>query len=110
MEHPGRWGTPAVALYIWIHGASCKWRCLQKRIDQKKEYTLAAIDVAVANGLLAWDIERGKLYARTRNMSPGRGCRPKGDMDSIGNKAGLLGMWFSEHDIGTIASYMGVAF
>jgi hypothetical protein len=83
---------------------------IQKRVDQKKDYTLAAIDIAVANGLLAWDAERGKLYARTRNTSPGRGCRPKGAMGSTGNKAGLLGKWMSEHDIGTIASYIGVAF
>ena len=83
---------------------------IQKRVDQKKAYTLAAIDMAVANGLLAWDVERGKLYARSRNTSPGRGCRPKGAMDSTGNKAALLGTWFSEHDIGAIASYMGVAF
>jgi len=83
---------------------------IQKRVDQKKEYTLAAIDIAVANGLLAWDVQRGKLYARSRNTSPGRGCRPKGTMDSTGDKAALLGKWFSEHDIGTIASYMGVAF
>lgn len=83
---------------------------LQKRIDQKKEYTLAAIDIAVANGVLAWDVQRGKLYARSLNMSPKKGCRPKGAMNSTGKKAALLGKWFSEHDIGMIASYMRVTF
>lgn len=83
---------------------------IQKRVEKTKEYTLASVDIAVANGLLVWDAQRGILYARSRDMRPGKGCRPRGAMDSTGNKAALLGRWFSEHDIGAISSYLGVVF
>ncbi len=32
---------------------------IQERTKEKLEYTLAAIDIAVAVGLLAWDTEKG---------------------------------------------------
>lgn len=83
---------------------------IQERVRLKRKFTLASIDVAVANGLLVWDAEEGKLYARALRNGLSRGCRPKGTMEKVGQCAIVLGAWFSEHDIGTIGTYLGVAF
>ena len=83
---------------------------VQERIRQKLKYTLESIDVAVAYGLLVWDVKRGKLYARSLIKTPSKGCRPRGAVEKAGNRAEVLGMWFSEHDIATIGAYLGVAF
>lgn len=83
---------------------------LQTRIKEKLGYTLAAIDIAISEGLLVWDIESGKLYPRklTKNAGRGKALRPKIKTD--GNKAELLGKWFSEHDLSTIGAYLKVVF
>lgn len=83
---------------------------IQERVRQKREYTLASIEMAVAHGILAWDVKRGKLYARPLKTKLSRGCRPKSTMEKAGNRAAILGMWLSKHDIGTISTYLGVSF
>ena len=83
---------------------------LQSRIKEKSDYTLAAIDIAISEGLLVWDVESGKLYPQklTKKAGKGKALRPKIKTD--GNKAEVLGKWFSEHDLSTIGAYLKVVF
>ncbi|MDD2284393.1 MAG: DUF6521 family protein [Paludibacter sp.] len=83
---------------------------LQQQIIDKREYTLAAIDIATAEGLLVWDAESGKLYPRNLSKRPGRGKKLNVLMVREGKKAEILGKWFSEHDISSIESYLKVVF
>jgi hypothetical protein len=80
---------------------------LQERILNRRRQTLAAIDVAICAGLLVWDAESGKLYARQAPAaSRGRHFRPPKKREGV--KARLLGAWFAAHDLPTIAAYLKV--
>ena len=83
---------------------------LQSRIKEKRGYTLAAIDIAISEGLLVWEVESGKIYPRkvTKKARKGKTLRPK--IKSDGNKAEVLGKWISEHDLSTIGAYLKVVF
>jgi Family of unknown function (DUF6521) len=81
---------------------------IQDRIKDKREYTIKAIDIAIANGLLIWDSNNGKLYPCDLAKSPGKGKNLKAKIKSEGDKAEILGKWFSKHDISTIAAYLKV--
>ncbi|MHC1762521.1 MAG: three component ABC system middle component [Negativicutes bacterium] len=83
---------------------------IQQRIKDKREYTLAAIDIAIAEGLIVWDLESGKLYPCDLKKSPSRGNNLKSKVKSEGDKAEILGRWFSKHDLSTIAAYLKVVF
>ena len=83
---------------------------IQQRIKDKREYTLAAIDIAITEGLLVWDVESGKLYPRDLLKRPGRGKALKNKIISEGKKAEILGEWLSKHDIPTIEAYLKVVF
>lgn len=83
---------------------------LQERIKDKKEYTLAAIDIAISEGLMVWDVETGKLYARNLSEKSGKGNNIRKQTQSEGKKAEILGVWFSEHEIIDIESYLKVVF
>lgn len=83
---------------------------IQDRIKEKQEYTCAAIDIAVAQGLLVWDVDSGKLYPREFKNKPSKGNSLKKNIASEGNKAEILGKWLSKHDISTIESYLRVVF
>ena len=83
---------------------------IQHRISEKCEYTLAAIDIAIAQGLLSWDIESGKLYPRDLDKSPSRGKALKKNITKEGKKAEIFGEWLSKHDIQTIEAYLKVVF
>lgn len=83
---------------------------IQQRINERREYTLAAIDIAIAEGLLVWDVESGKLYPRVLTKRPSRGKALKKDITSDGKKAEILGKWLSNHDIPTIEAYLKVVF
>ena len=83
---------------------------IQRRIREKREYTLAAIDIAIAEGLLVWDVESGKLYPRDLMKRPSRGRALKKNIISEGKKAEILGEWLSKHDISTIEAYLKVVF
>jgi hypothetical protein len=81
---------------------------LQNRISYRKQFTLSAIDAAIYAGLLSWDLESGKIYPHKAptNLRRGKAIRPA--MVREGAKAKILGAWFSEHEISTIASYLRV--
>lgn len=83
---------------------------IQDRTREKREYTLAAIDIAIAEGLMVWDADSGKLYPRDPTNSRGRTKNLKRQMVADGNKAEILGKWFSKHDVPTIAAYLEVVF
>lgn len=70
--------------------------------------TMQAIDIAVAQGLLVWDDDTGRIYAHEDipRAKPGRSLREY--TKRLGNKAEVLGKWFSEHDVPTIAGYLKV--
>lgn len=81
---------------------------LQDRIKIRRRNTLLAIDAAIYAGLLSWDAESGKLYPHTLPQKPHRGKSIRPSIANNGKKARILGKWFSEHDITTIASYLRV--
>ncbi len=83
---------------------------IQNRILNKREFTLKAIDIAVANGLLVWDVETGKLYPHDPIKRPNRGKSLKRFLKRDGQKAEILGKWFSQHDLLTIAAYLKVVY
>ena len=81
---------------------------LQDRIEAKKMNTLASIDAAIYSGLLSWDIDTGKLYPHTLQNKPARGSSLRPSLIRERHKAEVLGRWFAEHDVPTIASYLRV--
>ncbi|MGJ8639996.1 MAG: three component ABC system middle component [Opitutaceae bacterium] len=80
------------------------------RIKERRLYTMASIDIAVANGLLVWDAETGKLYSKDLSKRPSRGCKPKVEIIRIGDKAEILGGWLASHKIETVSHLLGVKF
>jgi len=83
---------------------------LQERVKNKREYTMAAIDIAITEGLLVWDVNSGKLYAQALVKRPPIGKTLRGSVEKDGRKAEILGKWFSKHDFNTIAAYLKVVF
>lgn len=83
---------------------------IQKQIDQKKQYTLSSIDVSISTGLLVWDTSTGKIYPREPQKKPSRGKAVRNSMKQYGKKSEILGKWFSQHDLATIALYLKVVF
>ncbi|MCR4293550.1 MAG: DUF6521 family protein [Candidatus Kuenenia sp.] len=83
---------------------------IHDRVREKREYTLMAIDIAIAEGLLVWDVNSGKLYPRNLKKIPDRGKALKGTHKRDGDKAEILGKWLAKHDLNTIAAYLKVVF
>lgn len=84
---------------------------IHDRVIARRGYTLAAIDVAISAGLLIWDTSSGKIYPREQaTTSNGRQKRPRAALARDGKKAEILGNWFSQHDLQTIAAYLKVVF
>ncbi len=83
---------------------------VQERIKEKREYTLAAIDVCLAEGLVVWDLETGKLYPHELKRQKIKGRSLKDSVKKIGDKAEILGKWFSEHSLSAIGTYFKVVF
>jgi len=81
---------------------------IHERVRGKMAYSWASIDIAVANGLLFWDTDSGKLYHKKLEKSPGYGNAPKAVVRRDGEKAEILGRWFAEHDLSTITAYLKV--
>jgi len=81
---------------------------IHNNVKNKLSYTLAAIDIAISTGLLAWDIEDGKLYPRKEIERSQRGSSLKAIYIRDGEKAEIMGNWFAEHPISLIASYLKV--
>lgn len=82
--------------------------CLHQRIFQKRSYTTAAIDIAVSSGLLVWDCEQAILHPADVPLVKRGGIKLGKKITDSANKAEILGEWFSEHDIQSIISYLGV--
>jgi hypothetical protein len=78
------------------------------RINEKKKYTLQALDIAIAHGLLVWEFDTGKVIDRKLSKAPGKGFNLKPTFDQDGKKAFILGKWFSKHDLNSIASYLKI--
>ena len=83
---------------------------IHERVIEKREFTLAAIDLAVCKDLLVWDMDSGKLF-------PQENPKPKSNkkilmvkFEKEGEKAEILGKWFSKLELPTIASYLKVVF
>jgi len=82
--------------------------CLSQQIIKSRFYTMQSIDIAVSSGLLAWDIETAKIYP-VSSFSAKRGTSTMGiSVHKLGDKAKILGKWFSEYDLPTVAAYLGV--
>ncbi|MBN2424769.1 MAG: hypothetical protein JXR46_06210 [Calditrichaceae bacterium] len=81
---------------------------IHDRIKRSLDYTMTAIDIAISTGLLFWDIESGKLYSRKEIKRPQKINALKTSFVRNGKKAEILGGWFSEHSISTVATYLKV--
>ncbi len=81
---------------------------IHDRVKRNQGYTMAAIDIAVSTGLIFWDIDSGKLYPRKDVKRPHKGYALKTAFVRDGKKAEILGRWFAEHSISTIATYFKV--
>ena len=83
---------------------------IEERTREMREYTMASIDIAIAEGLLVWDADSGKLYPRNISKTPSRGRALNNMYKNNGKKAEILGKWFARHDLPTIAAYLKVVF
>jgi hypothetical protein len=83
---------------------------IHERTKEKLAYTLKAIDIAVAQGLLFWDVETAQLYPKNQVKKPGRGNALKSIHEQNGNKAEILGNWFAKQDLASIANYLKIVF
>jgi len=83
---------------------------IHERTKEKLTYTLKAIDIAVAQGLLFWDTETAQLYPKSELKKPARGNALKSVHEQNGNKAEILGNWFGKHDVAGIANYLKIVF
>ena len=81
---------------------------LQRRIHDRRRQTLDAIDVAICSGLLVWDTETGKLYPTSPALKPKHGLALRSTLKREGEKAKILGSWFSAHDLSAVAAYLKV--
>jgi hypothetical protein len=82
--------------------------CLSQNIKRHRESALTAIDIAVATGLLAWDVENARLFP-LQNLTPKRGTGMRGiDVQKTGGKADTLGKWFAVLDVATVTSSLGI--
>jgi hypothetical protein len=83
---------------------------IHERTKDRLPYTMKAIDIAVGNGLLFWDLETAKLYPKSNLNKPKRGNALKSVNEQMGSKAEILGNWFGKHDLPTIANYLSIVF
>ncbi len=82
--------------------------CLSDRIREQMCIAMESIDIAVSVGLLAWDIDSAKLFP-ILEFSPKRGSGGKGiSVLSLKRKANILGKWFSNSDMNTALTSLGV--
>lgn len=81
---------------------------IQERVRNRMAFTLDAIEIGIAEGLLVWDEESGKIYSKSLAKTPSRGNNLKQVHIRNGRKAEILGKWFAAHDLHTISSYLKV--
>ena len=83
---------------------------IQPRIEEKRAYTLKAIGVAIAQGILNWDVNSGQVFARELRQKAKRGRAIRSTLDKSGRKAEIFGGWCAQHEVETVASYLKVVF
>jgi hypothetical protein len=83
---------------------------IHERTKARLAYTLKAIDIAVAQGLLFWDTETAQLYPKSELKKPARGNALKSIHGQNGKKAEILGNWFGKQDLASIANYLKIVF
>lgn len=81
---------------------------IQPQTIDKREQAFKAIDVAIAEGLLVWDSQSGKIYPRQLEKKPSHGKSLREMYKKDEKKAIILGKWFSGHDIQAITAYLKV--
>lgn len=81
---------------------------IHENVKEKREYTIASLDIAISEGLLVWDVESGKLYPCDITKKVSRGKALKNIHKEDGKKAEILGKWFGKHDVSAIATYLKV--
>ncbi len=81
---------------------------VHERVRRMRSYTTAAIDIATSLGLVYLDVNSGKLFAASGLRKPRRGNSLKPSVTRLGKKAEILGGWFSQHGVETIATYLRV--
>jgi len=81
---------------------------VHERVKDKLEYTWNSIDIGITTGLMYWDYENGTLHSKEIIMTSSRGTSPKTIVKKDGERAEILGKWFSQHDISTISAYLKV--
>jgi len=82
--------------------------CINQQVIRNRSYTMKSIDIAVSYGLLAWDIETAKLFPVTAFRAK-KGTSTRGiSVQKLGEKAKILGKWFSQHDLSTVVAYLGI--
>lgn len=81
---------------------------IHNRVNNTKFYTLSSIDLAIQHGLLFLNLEDGCLYPKTLSRKPSRGMAPKPSVKSLGNKAEILGKWFSAYSVSQVSTLLKV--
>ena len=78
-------------------------------IKQKRLYTLESLDMGITKRLFSLDSETCKVYPiKDHFLGKIKGLNK--NMKGYGNKAEILGKWFSQHDLQTISTYFKVIF
>jgi hypothetical protein len=80
---------------------------IHDRVKRNRAYSLAAIDIAISMGLLFWDTDSGKLYSK-KDIKMHKKIRLNASFVNDGKKAEILGRWFSQHSISSVATYLKV--
>ncbi len=81
---------------------------LQERIKKKRSVTISAIDIAIKSGLIVWDKDSAKIYPRIHEYGNiKRGLINEMHMKN-GEKAQILGKWFSQISVSSAAQYLKV--
>ncbi|RLA48085.1 MAG: hypothetical protein DRR06_00620 [Gammaproteobacteria bacterium] len=81
---------------------------VHQEVISRRANAMDAIDIAVARGLLVWDVDSGRIYARESLPRAKKGRAMSEYARKLGKKAEILGQWFSQHDALTVASYLKV--
>jgi hypothetical protein len=82
--------------------------CLQHQVIKKRHYAMASIDIAVANGFLVWDNETAKLFPRLLKRQKNGTATMGIAVHKLGEKAEILGKWFSQNDLSIITASLGI--
>lgn len=83
---------------------------LHDRVRERMEWTMLAIDIAVAGGYLTWDVDTATLKAKSVR-SRGDSASKRGErILEQAERAKALGRFFAKIEISKIAELLGVVF